>query len=71
MNQILQIFIMGIVILLVAIIVNFLANALGILTWYSFFTTISKIGFIETIKTKALHFIFLFMLVVVSSISSR
>ncbi len=62
MDLILQIFITGIGILIVAIILNMLARALNILTWYDFFNKISKKGFKETIKDYWPHLFFLVFL---------
>lgn len=50
MNQIMQIFILGLGILVTAMILNFLASFLGFATWYDFFINLEKQGVKETIK---------------------
>lgn len=56
---VLQIFIIGVGILLMAILVNFLANLVGVETWYSFIEDIRKSGFMYSLKSKWPHLIFL------------
>jgi len=55
----LKVFAVGFGILVAAIVVNFLANYLGIETWHSFLSLIQKIGLLSAIKEKWQHLIFL------------
>ncbi len=62
MNKLLEIFILGTVILGLAVIINFLANAMGITTWYSFLINISEDGLINTVEKQGLNLIFLIVI---------
>jgi len=62
MNEVLNIFLIGFAILIVAIIINFIASALGIMTWYTFILSIGENGFMITIKKNALHLLFLIII---------
>ena len=62
MNKSLEIFIVGTGILVTAIIINFLADAMGIATWYSFLSDISENGLINTLDNQWLHLIFLIII---------
>lgn len=53
------IFITGLIILIVAIILNILANFLHIETWYSFLMKIQELGFYKTISDYWKHLFFL------------
>lgn len=57
--KVFQIFVAGTGILAVAIFVNFLANFLGVETWYGFIAEVRKNGFWESIKTAWPHLLFL------------
>ncbi len=62
-NIYLNIFLSGLLILLVAIFINFLAGSLGLSTWYDFLKNIQTNGILETIKsTGFLSYIFLFFI---------
>jgi len=57
-----NIFLSGVLILLIAMVVNVLATVLGLFTWYDFLKNIQANGFLETIKnTGALSLFFLFL----------
>lgn len=62
MKKFFQIFITGLGILLVAIVLNFLANYLGIETWYTFLGSIQKKGFLRVTKDNWLSLIFLILI---------
>lgn len=63
MNIYLNIFLSGVLILIVAMLANILATAVGLLTWYDFLKDIQGSGFLETIKnTGYLSLIFLFLI---------
>ncbi|MDZ7611680.1 MAG: hypothetical protein U5L10_02860 [Candidatus Moranbacteria bacterium] len=55
-----KIFVSGIGILAVAMVVNFLADFLGLETWYSFIAKIREKGFGDVLKAKWQHLLFLF-----------
>jgi len=62
-NICLNIFLSGLLILLVAIFINFLAESLGLSTWYNFLKNIRTIGISETLKsTGFLSYLFLFFI---------
>ncbi len=58
-QNVFQIFIVGFGILTIAVIVNFLANFLGLETWYSFIAEIQKNGISDSLKSKWPHLLFL------------
>jgi hypothetical protein len=61
--QILTIFIIGIIILVGAIIINSLATYLSLTTWFSFIESISQSGFLTTLKEQSiLSLLFLFII---------
>lgn len=62
MNQLLQTYLIGLAILIVAIIANYLAAKLGVSTWYSFLNEITEQGLKETISTKWPHLFFLIII---------
>jgi hypothetical protein len=62
MNKNFQIFITGWGILLVAIVLNFLANYLGIETWYSFLGLVRESDFLKVVKDNWLSLIFLVLI---------
>jgi hypothetical protein len=62
MNKSLKIFIVGTGIIVVAIFINFLANVIGITTWYSFLKNISGNGFMNSVEVGWLDLIFLFII---------
>ncbi len=56
-------FLAGWILLLVAILLNGLANKLGIDTWYPFLNEVSKSGFVKSLsKTSYLSKLFLFII---------
>lgn len=60
---IIKIFITGFVILVVAIIANYIAVKLGLTTWYSFLESVGKNSLSKTIKdTSILSMLFLFII---------
>jgi hypothetical protein len=60
---ILYIFLIGIIILFSAIIINFLANFFKINTWYSFLDNLLEKGLINTIKKESfLSLLYLFII---------
>ena len=59
----LKIYLAGLVILVVAIGLNMLANGLGLATWYSFLNQVSQQGLNPALKNlKAIDFFFLILL---------
>jgi len=59
----LKIYLAGLVVLITAIGLNLLANALGLSTWYDFLTLASQQGFFHTLKNlKPVDFLFLILL---------
>jgi len=59
----LSIFFFGLLILLAAVLVNFLAGTLGVSTWYDFLKSIQANGLLETVKDTGLFsYIFLFLI---------
>jgi len=62
MNQLLHIYLAGIVVLVIAILINLLAQKLGIITWYGFLENITRHGFSQTIISKWPHLIFLLII---------
>ncbi len=62
-NIYLNIFLSGLVILIVAVFVNFLAGFLGLSTWYDFLKDMQVNGVLETIKsTNFLSYLFLLLI---------
>ena len=61
-NLLFQIFIAGLAILIVAIIINILANIIGIETWYGFINRIQRDGFLNSIMEVRYHLIFLLII---------
>ena len=59
MNKILGIFLIGIIILIGAVIMNILASVLKIDTWFSF---IDKIGNNQTNQVSLISYVFLFLI---------
>lgn len=57
--SILQIFIIGIGILIVAIVVNIFATLMGLETWYSFIIYAQKNGLAHSLSAKWPHLLFL------------
>ena len=60
--NIIEIFAIGFGILIGAIVINILANMLGITTWYTFAKNISKQGIKAITETGILSLIFLFII---------
>jgi hypothetical protein len=59
----LKILLAGLAVLVVAILLNILANLLGISTWYDFLQAVSQEGFIGAVRRlKAMEYIFLLLL---------
>ena len=59
----LKIYLAGLVILVVAIGLNMLANALGLATWYSFLAQVTQTGIYPALKNlKAIDLFFLILL---------
>lgn len=53
----------GLVILVVAILLNLLANLLGLSTWYDFLNSVSQRGFLEAARRlKAFDYLFMIVL---------
>lgn len=62
-NIYLNIFLSGLLILIFAVFINFLAGSLGLITWHSFLKSIQINGILETIKnTGFLSYLFLFII---------
>lgn len=62
MNLILRIFLSGFIILIAAIIINFLAGFIGLTTWYAFLSNINS-GLVAALgKIKILTALFLFII---------
>jgi hypothetical protein len=60
---ILKIYLAGLVVLIVAVVLNLLANALGMATWYSFLNQVSQRGFLLALQSlKAIEILFLILL---------
>jgi len=56
-----KIYLTGLVVLIIAILLNFLAGKVGLDTWYSFLSEFQKVGPVKTIaKTSLPSLIFLF-----------
>lgn len=62
MNKTLEIFILGIGILVAAIITNSLAGAIGITTWHIFLINISENGLMNTLANQWMNLIFLIII---------
>ena len=60
-KMIFTIFITGLIILLGAIIINYIANTLNIITWYEYINIIINNGFIESFKIIKYSIIFLYI----------
>lgn len=61
--MIIKVFLTGWVVLIVAIIINYIAIKMGILTWYSFLEKSGKIGFFQAVtKSPIISTIFLFII---------
>lgn len=59
----LKLFLIGIIILVGAILINALASLLNLVTWYSFLSTLARGGLLPGLKnTPILSLIFLFLL---------
>ncbi len=50
-----KIFISGLSILIFAVVVNYLAIQLGLMTWYGFFEEVGRIGFSEALKNQSIY----------------
>ncbi|MBW3020732.1 hypothetical protein KY334_05525 [Candidatus Woesearchaeota archaeon] len=61
-NQFIQIFIVGLAILIGAVIINVIANYLNITTWYSFLLNMKDAGFLNSIKSEGFNLIWLFVI---------
>lgn len=59
---ILSIFLTGILILIAAIILNAIANLIGVFTWYSYIELIRGVGFFEASKKASFSLIFLYVI---------
>ncbi len=61
--MILNIFLAGWIILIVAIVMNIIAMQLGIITWYPFLNDVSKMGFVKAFgETSLISKLFLFVI---------
>jgi hypothetical protein len=59
----LKIFLAGLVVLIAAVVLNLLANVIGLPTWYSFLNQASEQGFYPAVHDlKAIEFLFLILL---------
>lgn len=58
-----KIYLAGLVVLIVAILLNMLANLVGLTTWYSFLTQVSQQGFSSAVQDlTAIEMLFLILL---------
>lgn len=62
MNQYIHIFIVGVVILVGAIIINLIASALGLSTWFKFVADVQADGFAAFAKQGILSLLYLFVI---------
>lgn len=62
MKEIVTIFILGLIILFGAIIINLLASFLGITTWYTLLNAVSEKGIIEFFKQGFVSSIYLYFI---------
>lgn len=61
--MLIKVFLAGWAVLAIAIVINYIAMKMGILTWYSFFEKTDKIGFFQAIaKSPIISTIFLFII---------
>jgi hypothetical protein len=59
----LKVYLAGLVVLIVAVVLNLLANVIGLATWYSFFNQVSQRGFFPALQSlKMIEILFLILL---------
>jgi len=59
----LKVYLAGLVVLIVAVVLNLLANVIGLATWYNFFNQVSQRGFFPALQSlKMIEILFLILL---------
>ena len=59
----LKVYLAGLVVLIVAVVLNLLANVIGLATWYSFLNQVSQRGFFPALQDlKMIEILFLILL---------